>query len=84
MAGVVLEIEAVFCGPVSVGTVSVIKLVREHLGLGLGDAKEYVDRAVFGGERVTIPAPDVRAAERLVAALAELPGSPRVRASVCV
>ena len=44
-----------FWGPVSVGTVGLIKLVRERCNLGLAEAKGYIDNAVFGGEVVEIP-----------------------------
>ena len=76
-----LEIDPVFCGPVSVGTISVIKLVREYFDLDLAVAKAFVDRAV-AGERVSIPAPSSAAACRFVEALAALPSEARVRAVI--
>jgi ribosomal protein L7/L12 len=60
-----LRIDPVLCGPVSVGTVSVIKLLRDRLGLSLADAKKYIDRCVFDGETVTIHVESVEAAENL-------------------
>jgi len=51
-----LRVEPVFCGPSSVGTVELIKLIRKRFGLSLADANAYVDRCVFAGEIVTIPA----------------------------
>jgi hypothetical protein len=50
-----LRVDPVFCGPASVGTVELIKLIRECFGLSLADAKAYVDRCVFAGEDVAIP-----------------------------
>ena len=55
MASVTLSIQARLYGPVSLGTVDVIKAVQAHAGLGVGDAKALVDRCVFDGETVTIP-----------------------------
>ena len=57
MATVHLNVEPVFCGPASVGTVELIKLVRERFGLSLAEAKAYVDRCVFDGETVALVAP---------------------------
>lgn len=73
MASIVLSIEADLCGPVSVGTVSVIQLLRAELGLGLAEACEYVNRCVFDGETVEIPAPSRGAAERALELLARHP-----------
>jgi hypothetical protein len=47
-----------FCGPVSVGTVDLIKIVRKRCNFGLTEAKRYIDDAVFGGEIVDIPLPE--------------------------
>ncbi len=57
-----LRVEPVFCGPASVGTVSLILLVRERLGLSLSEAKACIDRCVFAGETVTLTAPSDEAA----------------------
>src|SRR5262245_21288834 len=62
VAIVQLNVEPVFCGPVSVGTVELIKLVRERFGLSLAEAKAYVDRCVFDGETVALVAPTAEAA----------------------
>ncbi len=78
-----LSIEPELCGPVSVGTARVIKLVIEHLGVSLSEAMASVDRCVFDGEEVELVAPSAEAATRLEAALAELPAHPRVRAEIC-
>ncbi len=82
MTTVRLSIEPELCGPVSVGTVAVIKLVREHLGVSLAEAMDSVNRCVFDGEEVELFAPSTETATRLVAALAELPPHPLVRAVV--
>lgn len=73
MASIILSIEADLCGPVSVGTVSVIQLLRTELDLGLNEASEYVNRCVFDGETVEIPAPSLEAAQRALARLARHP-----------
>ena len=39
-----------FCGPVSVGTVEAIKLLRDALNLSLAEARSVIDEAVFDGE----------------------------------
>lgn len=62
MARVQLRVEPVFCGPFSVGTIELIKLVRERFGLSLGDAKARVDRCVWDGETVVLEAADMEAA----------------------
>jgi hypothetical protein len=79
---VVLRIEPELCGPISIGTVSVIRLVSEHLELSLSGAMRYVDRCVFEGEQVHIPAPSEVAAENFVVAIRELARTPRVEAIV--
>ena len=62
MATVHLRVEAVFCGPASVGTVELIKLVRERFGLSLAEAKSLIDRCVFDGEAVALVAATADAA----------------------
>ena len=79
MPTVTLYIEPELCGPMSIGTVAVIKLVMQHLALGPREASEYVDRCVFeGNAEVHIPAPSAEAAARFIAAVAALPAVPRV------
>jgi hypothetical protein len=73
VASIILSIEPDMCGPVSVGTVSVIQLLRAELDLGLKEAMEYVNRCVFDGETVEIPAPSREAADRALALLARHP-----------
>jgi hypothetical protein len=82
MTRVDLQIAGVFRGPASIATSSIVALLREHAGLELVEARDLVDRALFGGERVAIPAPSREAAERLVAALAQSPEGPSIRAVV--
>lgn len=55
MATVTLSIQGRLCGPISIGTVDVIKAVQTHAGLGLGEAKALIDRCVFDGETVATP-----------------------------
>ena len=52
-----ISVDPKFCGPVSLGTVDLIKIVRERCSFGLAEAKRYIDDAVFGGEIVDIPLP---------------------------
>lgn len=52
-------------GPISVGTVAHVKILREALGLGLADAKQIVDRCVFAGEEVEIACPSSDVAKSL-------------------
>jgi hypothetical protein len=66
MATVHLRIEPDLCGPVSVGTVRVIRLLCDCLALSLSDAVGYVNRAVFDGETVSIATPSAEAAERFL------------------
>lgn len=82
MTRIDLSIEPVFIGPCSFGTVEVIRLIRTHCGLGLSQACNLVSRAVFEGERVSIPMPDTESADRLAAALAQLPSRPKLTVSV--
>lgn len=60
-----VTIEPRFCGPVSVGTVGLIMLLKNRCGFGLAESKSYVDRAVFGGESVEIPLPSTVDGETL-------------------
>jgi hypothetical protein len=82
MVSVLLQIEPDLCGPFSLGTVAVIKLVQRHFELGLDEAAEYVNRCVFAGETVAIPVPEAEAAARFVAAIRALPAVPSVVARV--
>ena len=54
----VFAISGTLEGPVSIGTVSLIKLFQRCLGLGLANSKSLVDRAVFGGETVEVQIPE--------------------------
>jgi hypothetical protein len=72
-----------FCGPASVGTVSVVQLIREYCNLDLAGAKEIVDRAVFQGEQVEISVSDLATAKRLATALRKLPTPPSITVEVC-
>ena len=82
MTAVVLRIEPDLCGPVSVGTVGVIRVLERSLRLALPDALSVVNRAVFDGETVRVPAPSERAAAECVDLLADVQASARVRAWV--
>jgi hypothetical protein len=73
---------ATFLGPVSVGTVEIIRLVSHHAQLPLPEAKRLVDRCVFDGEAVPIPTRSSEGAASLVRALASLQGVPKVDASI--
>ncbi len=78
MPVVKLSIQARLCGPVSVGTVDVVKAVHLHAGLTLPEAKALVDRCVFEGETVTIDGLSDLAANALVAGLRQLPDAPPI------
>lgn len=78
MATVTLSIQARLCGPVSIGTVDVVKAVQTHAGLGLGDAKALVDRCVFDGETVAIADLSDVSASALVTALRSLADAPPI------
>ena len=82
MTAVHLAIEPDLCGPVSVGTVAVIKALSAHLGLDLAAAEAAVSRCAFEAEPVVIRAPSRAAAQALLCTLAGLPIAPRVRATV--
>ena len=82
MTLVALTIEGDLCGPMSIGTVAVIRAIEQHLELSLAEANEFVDRCVFDGERVLLPAPTRRAAEALLATFGRLPAAARIHASI--
>ena len=73
-----LSIQARRCGPVSAGTVDVIKAVRLHAGVALPEAKALVDRCGLEGETATIPALSDLAANAPVAKLRQLPDAPPI------
>ena len=75
-----LSIEPELCGPISVGTVAVIRLLERHLALPLPEAMRAVERAVWDGAEVELDAASPGAASALLQALAGLPPVPRVRA----
>ncbi|MEO7032587.1 MAG: hypothetical protein ABI548_02060 [Polyangiaceae bacterium] len=82
MTTISVNIEADLCGPVSVGTVGVIKALMSHLGLGMSEAQDLISRCVFDGERVEIAAPSRAVAEALLAAWLRTPAAPRIHASI--
>jgi hypothetical protein len=82
MTKIVLIIEGELCGPMSIGTVAVIRALEKHLGLSLAEANEWVDRCVFEGEQITLDAPTQLAAEALLAELQRLPAAQRIHASL--
>lgn len=78
----VLKVTPVFCGSASVGTVSLIKLLRSHLGLSMRIAKEIVDRCVFEHETVEVPLPVSIDATTLVDAIRALGSPPEIEATI--
>ena len=78
MTNVKLRIEPELCGAMSIGTVRVVKLLTQHLELGLEESLNYVDRCVFAAEEVDIPAPSREAAARFISAVLRLPPVPNV------
>lgn len=77
-----LSIEAELCGPISIGTVAVVRALMEHSGLPLDAAVALVDRCTFAGEQVAVPLPSEGAARSLLSTLQSLPAAPRIRASI--
>lgn len=82
MAILRIRIEPELCGPFSVGTIAPIKVLREQLGIGLLEAKEYIDRCVFGSEVVDIEVESAELAESVAAHLRATPGPAKVHAEV--
>ncbi len=82
MPTIQLEIDPAFLGPMSVGTVSAIRLLAHTLGLDLKDAKDAVDACVFRGESVMFHVPSTSDGESLCHALSALDGPARIRATV--
>jgi hypothetical protein len=79
---VTLSIRGKFCGPLSLGTVDVIKAIQQHAGVTLAEAKAVVDRCVFDGETVTISDLTDTSARALLSALEALPGAPDIEATL--
>ena len=82
MASVRLFIHAELCGPVSLGTVAVIRAVQKHAGVTLSEATALVDRCVFDGETVTIEGLSPASASALVEELRTLRHAPPIEASI--
>jgi len=82
MPQIELTIDGDLCGPLSVGTVAVIRAIERHLGLALDDATTLVNHCVFEGRRVSLPAPSWEAARALLAEFERLPAAPRLHASL--
>lgn len=77
-----IRIERELCGPFSLGTIAPIEVLRDQLGIGLAEAKEYIDRCVFGGEVVDIEVASAELAESVAAHLRATPSPARVHAEV--
>jgi hypothetical protein len=77
-----LTIEAELCGPISVGTVAVVRALLEHADLPLEAAVALVDRCTFDGERVAVVLPSSAAAEALLSALERVAAAPRIHAAI--
>jgi hypothetical protein len=82
MVAIQLSIEPDLCGSVSVGTVSVIRVLIAHLALPLDDASALVNRCVFDAERVTFTVSSRAAAEALLTALRNTLAAPRISAVI--
>lgn len=82
MTQILLTIEGDCCGPMSIGTVAVIRAIEKHLGLSLATASSSVERCVFEGEQIALAAPSRRSAEALLAEFGRLPAAARIRASI--
>lgn len=77
-----LEIDPKFLGPMSVGTVSVIRTLAQDLGLSLKEAKETVDECVFEGRPSTLHVNSVAAGLVLCEKLSRLGAPAVVRATL--
>ena len=77
-----LSIDADLCGPISVGTVGVVRALMAHLGMSLTESLSVVDRCVFDGERSEIVTPSRSVAEALLATLQRTPAAPRIHAVI--
>ncbi|MDF7809559.1 hypothetical protein P4E94_19130 [Pontiellaceae bacterium B12219] len=67
-----MKIKPVFSGPMSVGTIELIKLLRERLSLSLREAKTFVDSCVFDNQEISIPVPEGIDAHKIISEIQEL------------
>ena len=79
---VALKVTPVFCGPASVGTVNLIKVVRESMGVSLAEAKELVDDSVFKGEELHLEFVSRDQAQSFVHQVQELDGPASFEAKI--
>ncbi len=79
-----IRIEPVFLEGLSVGTITPIKVLREHLGMSLAEAKRCIDRCVFDAEVVDIEVESAALAESVAAHLRATAPPPKVHADVIV
>jgi hypothetical protein len=82
MATLCFRIKPVFWGPVSLGTTRVIKVLCDRFEFGLTKAKGLVDRAVFGGEEVSVEVPSNELAWQIAGELEKAARPARLRAWV--
>ena len=82
MTVIVLTIEGDLVGPMSIGTVAVIRALEKHLGLPLAEAIELVERCVFEGRAFRLQAPTHAAAQGLLSEFSRLPAASRIHASI--
>ncbi|HYQ01262.1 MAG TPA: hypothetical protein VER96_21470 [Polyangiaceae bacterium] len=82
MTRIELAIDGDVCGPMSIGTVAVIRALAKHLALTIAEAATLVDRCVFEGARLAVDAPSRDAAEALLAEFQQLPARSRIHASI--
>ncbi len=79
---IALSVSPKYCGPLSVGTIGLIKQLRDQLGLSLNESKNFVDTCVFQGLQVTIPVPSGVNAETVVYAICNLETQATIEAKV--
>lgn len=82
MPTLVLSVDPVFCGPMSVGTIELIRLLQSRFNFSLSVAKSYVDRCVFDGEAVSIEVASQGEAEETAELVSKLISPARFHARV--
>jgi hypothetical protein len=67
-----LSVKDTLEGPISIGTVTLIRVIQKNFGLGLAEAKNLIDKAVFGGETIEVVIPNGLNVERMISEIAQI------------